>query len=87
MILLGADALGADNYGTLLDLAEALAEQLNCTVGTLAGGANSPGAKKRRQTGSGGMNTAEMLRGDLRAFVLLNCEPADLLSGLCFAMR
>ena len=46
MILLGADALGADNYGTLLDLAEALAEQLNCTVGTLAGGANSPGAKK-----------------------------------------
>ena len=78
MILLGADALGADNYGTLLDLAEALAEQLNCTVGTLAGGANSPGAKKAgARPGSGGMNTAEMLRGDLRAFVLLNCEPAD----------
>ena len=78
MILLGADALGADNYGTLLDLVGALAQQLNCTVGTLAGGANSPGAKQAgARPGADGMNTAEMLRGDLRSFVLLNCEPAD----------
>ena len=78
MILLGADALGADNYGELADLASALAKKLDCSVGTLAGGANAPGAKQANvRPASTGMNTAQMLRANLSAVVLFNCEPAD----------
>ena len=86
MILLGADALERTITGLYL-ICGSFGGTIKLHGGTLAGGANSPGAKKAAPDPGLRHEYAEMLRGDLRAFVLLNANRRILLSGLCFAMR
>ena len=80
IVWLGAGALAAENRRVLEKLALAIAELSGASAGIFTESANTIGA---RLVGAvpdrekGGMNSAEMIRAKLKAYVLLNCEPAD----------
>jgi NADH-quinone oxidoreductase subunit G len=76
-ILLGNAAAHHEKAGSLLSLANWIAQQTGATVGYLTEAANTVGAQLVGATpGHGGLNAGEMLGGALKAAVLLNTEPA-----------
>ena len=80
VIWLGAGALAAENRRVLEKLALALAELSGASAGIITESANTVGAGlvgAVPDRGKGGMNSAEMIRAKLKAYVLFNCEPAD----------
>ncbi len=75
-ILLGNAAAHHEKASSLLALANWLGEQTGATVGYLGEAANTVGAQIVNATpGEGGMDAAQMLRGALKAVLLLNTEP------------
>ncbi|MDM5148013.1 NADH-quinone oxidoreductase subunit NuoG [Candidatus Persebacteraceae bacterium Df01] len=76
-LLLGDAALSADNAGDIVQQAHLLAEGVNAQVGTLSSGANGTGAASAGFRPTNGLHTAAMLRDNLRAVVLYNCEAED----------
>ena len=79
-IWLGAGALAAENRRTLEKLALALAGMTGASAGIFTESANTIGARlagAAPDREKGGMNSAEMIRAKLKAYVLFNCEPAD----------
>jgi len=76
-VLLGNAAAHHEQAGSLLALARFIAEHTGASVGYLTEAANTVGAQLvRAQPGQGGLNAGQMLRGGLKAAVLLNTEPA-----------
>jgi NADH-quinone oxidoreductase subunit G len=76
-VLLGNAAAHHARASSLLTLANWIGMQTGSTVGYLGEAANSVGAQwAGAQPGSGGLNTAQMLSGGIKAIVLLNVEPA-----------
>jgi NADH-quinone oxidoreductase subunit G len=75
-ILLGNAAAHHANASTLLALANWIGEQSGASVGYLTEAANTVGAQLvKAMPGKGGLNTAQMLGGSLKAAILLNTEP------------
>jgi len=75
-ILLGHAAAQHPQAGQLLALAQWLGEHTGATVGYLGEGGNAVGAQwVGAQPGAGGLNAGRMLRGELKACLLLNTEP------------
>ncbi|MCH9758177.1 MAG: NADH-quinone oxidoreductase subunit NuoG [Proteobacteria bacterium] len=78
IICLGDSARAAVNYGVIATLAKQLATHLGCALGSLSDGGNGIGVRRAGALPTpDGMDSAKMLRADLRAIVLLRCEPAD----------
>ncbi len=76
-VLLGNAAAHHEQAGSLLALARFIAEHTGATVGYLTEAANTVGAQLvRALPGQGGLNAGQMLRGGLKAVVLLGTEPA-----------
>lgn len=76
-VLLGNAAAHHEQAGSLLALARFIAEHTGATVGYLTEAANTVGAQLvGALPGQGGLNAGQMLRGGLKAVVLLNTEPA-----------
>ena len=76
-VLLGNAAAHHEQAGSLLALARFIAEHTGATVGYLTEAANTVGAQLVRAVpGQGGLNAGQMLRGGVKAAVLLNTEPA-----------
>ena len=76
-ILLGNAAAHHEKAGSLLSLANWIAQQTGATVGYLTEAANTVGAQLVGATpGQGGLHAGQMLGGALKAAVLLNTEPA-----------
>jgi len=76
-LLLGNAAAHHEQAASLLALARFIAEHTGATVGYLTEAANTVGAQLvRALPGQGGLNAAQMLRGGVKAAVLLNTEPA-----------
>ena len=79
-VWLGAGALAADNRRVLEKLSLALADLTGAVAGVFTENANTIGARLAGavpRRGAGGMNSAEMIGAKLKAYILLNCEPAD----------
>ena len=77
-IIFGDSACGAENFGEIFRQAEILAKNTGALLGNLSSGANGAGVRRRGIfPQNGGMNTAEMLNADLKAVMLLGCEPQD----------
>jgi NADH-quinone oxidoreductase subunit G len=75
-ILLGNAAAHHEKASSLLALAQWIGEHTSATVGYLGEAANSVGAQLVRAVpGQGGQNASQMLRGGLKAAVLLGVEP------------
>jgi NADH-quinone oxidoreductase subunit G len=75
-ILLGNAAAHHEKASSLLTLAQWIGEHTGATVGYLGEAANSVGAQLVRAVpGQGGQNASQMLRGGLKAAVLLGVEP------------
>jgi NADH-quinone oxidoreductase subunit G len=75
-ILLGNAAAHHEKASSILTLANWLGEQTGASVGYLSEAANTVGAQVVSATPSGaGMNAAQMLKGSLKAVLLLNTEP------------
>jgi NADH-quinone oxidoreductase subunit G len=75
-ILLGNAAAHHEKASSLLALAQWIGEHTGATVGYLGEAANSVGAQLVRAVpGQGGQNASQMLRGGLKAAVLLGVEP------------
>jgi NADH-quinone oxidoreductase subunit G len=75
-ILLGNTAAHHEKASSLLALAQWIGERTGATVGYLGEAANSVGAQLVRAVpGQGGQNASQMLRGGLKAAVLLGVEP------------
>jgi NADH-quinone oxidoreductase subunit G len=75
-ILLGNAAAHHEKASSLLALAQWIGERTGATVGYLGEAANSVGAQLVRAVpGQGGQNASQMLRGGLKAAVLLGVEP------------
>ena len=75
-ILLGNAAAHHQKASSLLALANWIAQQTGATVGYLTEAANTVGAQLVGAVpGQGGLSAARMLRGGLKAAVLLNTEP------------
>lgn len=78
IIWLGDSARNAANYGAITALARHLATHLDAALGTLSDGGNGVGVRRAGALPPpDGMTTADMLRADLKAIVLLRCEQAD----------
>lgn len=76
-VLLGNAAAHHEQAGGLLALARFIAEHTGASVGYLTEAANTVGAQLVRAVpGQGGLNAGQMLRGGVKAAVLLNTEPA-----------
>ena len=76
-ILLGNAAAHHAQAGSLLALANWIAEQTGASVGYLTEAANTVGAQwVQAQPQAAGLNAAQMLAGGLKAVFLLNTEPA-----------
>ncbi len=76
-VLLGNAAAHHEQAASLLVLARFIAEHTGATVGYLTEAANTVGAQLvRALPGQGGLNAGQMLRGGVKAVVLLNTEPA-----------
>jgi NADH-quinone oxidoreductase subunit G len=77
-VLLGNAAAHHAKADNLLALANWIAGQTGATVGYLTEAANTVGAQwVGAQPGSGGMDAAQMLAGNLKALVLLGNEPVS----------
>jgi NADH-quinone oxidoreductase subunit G len=75
-ILLGNAAAHHASASSLLALANWIGEQTGATVGYLTEAANTVGAQLAGALpGAGGLNAGQMLRGELKAVLLLNTEP------------
>ena len=75
-ILLGNAAAHHEKASSLLALAQWIGEHTGATVGYLGEAANSVGAQLVRAVpGQGGQNASQMLRGGLKAAILLGVEP------------
>ena len=75
-ILLGNAAAHHEKASSLLALAQWIGERTGATVGYLGEAANSVGAQLVRAVpGQGGQNASQMLRGGLKAAILLGVEP------------
>jgi NADH-quinone oxidoreductase subunit G len=75
-ILLGNAAAHHEKAGSLLSLAQWIAQHTGATVGYLTEAANTVGAQLVGAVpGQGGLHAAHMLGGALKAAVLLNTEP------------
>lgn len=75
-ILLGNAAAHHEKASSLLALAQWIGEHTGASVGYLGEAANSVGAQLVRAVpGQGGQNASQMLRGGLKAAVLLGAEP------------
>ncbi len=75
-ILLGNAAAHHEKASSLLALAQWIGEHTGASVGYLGEAANSVGAPLVRAVpGQGGQNASQMLRGGLKAAVLLGVEP------------
>lgn len=75
-ILLGNDASHHPKASSLLALAHWIAEQTGSSFGFLTEAANTVGAQLvGAQPGPGGLDASAMLRGGLKAVLLLNVEP------------
>jgi NADH-quinone oxidoreductase subunit G len=75
-ILLGNAAAHHEKASSLLALAQWIGEHTGASVGYLGEAANSVGAQLVRAVpGQGGQNASQMLRGGLKAAVLLGVEP------------
>lgn len=87
MIFLGAEAYHASEYGLLRRLASLLASLIGGSHGLLVEGANSVGLAlagavphhgfMHRQEQHTGHNVKAMLETQLKAYILLGCEPLD----------
>ncbi len=76
-ILLGNAAAHHEKASSLLALANWIGQQTGASVGYLTEAANTVGAQLVRAVpGPGGLNAGQMLRGQLKAAILLNTEPA-----------
>jgi NADH-quinone oxidoreductase subunit G len=76
-VLLGNAAAHHEKASSLLALANWIGQQTGASVGYLTEAANTVGAQLVRAVpGQGGLNTAQMLGGQLKAAILLNTEPA-----------
>ena len=77
-IIFGDSARESENFGEILRQAEVLAKNTGASLGSLSCGANGAGAARLGVLpANGGMNTADMLKADLDAAMLLGCEPQD----------
>ncbi len=75
-VLLGNAAAHHARASSLLALANWIGEQTGASVGYLTEAANTVGAQLAGATpSSGGLNTAQILGGSLKAVILLNNEP------------
>lgn len=75
-VLLGNAAAHSNQASQVLALANWIAVQTGATVGYLTEAANTVGAQLvGAMPGVGGAHVAQMLSGNLRAAMLLNCEP------------
>ena len=75
-VLLGNAAAHHEKASSLLALAQWIGEHTGASVGYLGEAANSVGAQLVRAVpGQGGQNASQMLRGGLKAAVLLGVEP------------
>jgi NADH-quinone oxidoreductase subunit G len=75
-LLLGNAAAQHAQAGTLLALAQWIAERTGASCGYLGEGGNAVGAQLvRALPGAGGLNAAHMLTQPMKALVLLNVEP------------
>jgi NADH-quinone oxidoreductase subunit G len=75
-ILLGNAAAHHEKASSLLALAQWIGQHTGASVGYLGEAANSVGAQLVRAVpGQGGQNASQMLRGGLKAAVLLGVEP------------
>ena len=75
-ILLGNAAAHHARASSVLALANWIGAQTGASVGFLGEAANTVGAQLvGAQPGAGGLNTAQMLAGGMKAMVLLNVEP------------
>ena len=75
-ILLGNAAAHHEKASSLLALAQWIGQNTGASVGYLGEAANSVGAQLVRAVpGQGGQNASQMLRGGLKAAVLLGVEP------------
>ncbi|NOX43133.1 MAG: NADH-quinone oxidoreductase subunit G [Gammaproteobacteria bacterium] len=84
-ILLGLSAHTHLDFSTLRALASLISDISKCTIGYLTDGANSPGGwlagavphrnHKQEKITSDNLNASEMLRSNLKAFVLQGIEP------------
>jgi len=75
-ILLGNAAAHHEKASSLLALAQWIGEHTGASVGYLGEAANSVGAQLVRAVpGQGGQNASQMLRGGLKAAILLGVEP------------
>ena len=78
VIWLGDSARSAADYGKIVTLAQALADSVGGSIGTLADGGNGIGVRRAGAIAPAtGLNTAAMLRANLRAVVMLRCEKPD----------
>ena len=76
-ILLGNAATHHEKASSLLSLANWIGQQTGASVGYLTEAANTVGAQLVRAVpGPGGLNAGQRLRGQLKAAILLNTEPA-----------
>ena len=77
-VLFGGGAEESPYYSALLSRARELCDKHNATMGMITGGANGAGAVKvGAMPRAGGLNTAQMLRAELKAVVMFQCEPDD----------
>jgi len=76
-VLLGNAAAQHPQAGTLLALAQWIAEQTGASVGYLTADANTVGAQLvKALPGAGGLNAGQMLSQPMKALLLLDVEPA-----------
>ncbi|MGI9298165.1 MAG: molybdopterin-dependent oxidoreductase, partial [Gammaproteobacteria bacterium] len=77
-IILGDAVCGAEDFGDILREARTLSEGTGASLGVLSAGANGAGARRFGAfPREGGMSAGAMLRADLDAVMLFNCEPRD----------
>jgi len=76
-VLLGNAAMQHPQAGTLLALADWIAQQCGASVGAFGEAANSVGAQwVRALPGASGLHAGQMLSQPMKALLLLNVEPA-----------
>ncbi len=78
VIWLGDAVRASSQYGVILALAKVVAELCGCHIGLLSDGANGVGnAMVGAVPKKSKINTASLLRSELKGVVLFRCEPSD----------
>lgn len=88
VIWLGDIARAHPHYGLLVILAQMLAAQTGCRVGTLADLANGVGVRRAGAVPAvAGVNTAQMLAAPLKAIIMFRCDAEDFCQPLSLQAR